>query len=62
MFTFALIVSLACLAVPLSIYLRMVFTRRRTVAQIHAAMSEHRRTCSGHPDGWHVEQDTEATS
>ncbi|GAA4212529.1 hypothetical protein [Microbispora amethystogenes] len=59
MFTFALIVSLACLAVPLSIYLRMVFTRRRTIAQIHAAMSEHRRTCCEPRIGQHIEQDTE---
>ncbi|MEU8201521.1 hypothetical protein [Streptosporangium sp. NPDC049046] len=48
MFTFALILSLACLAVPVSIFARMVITRRRVVAQIHAHMSEHRRTCCGH--------------
>ncbi|MEU8193315.1 hypothetical protein AB0C10_05980 [Microbispora amethystogenes] len=61
MFTFALIISLACLAVPVSIYLRMVFTRRRTIAQIHAAMSEHRRTCCEHHTGQHIEQDTEVS-
>ncbi|MGW4638028.1 hypothetical protein ACWEN6_05855 [Sphaerisporangium sp. NPDC004334] len=58
MFTFALIASLACLAVPVSSIIRMLVTRRRTVAQIHAAMSEHRRTCCGHRS----DQQTEMTS
>ncbi len=40
--------AFVCLAVPVSIYLRMVITRRRVVAEIHAHMSEHRRTCCGH--------------
>ncbi|MEW9527294.1 hypothetical protein [Microbispora sp. NPDC049125] len=58
MFPFALIASLACLAVPVSTGIRMLLTRRRTVAQIHAAMSEHRRTCCGH----RADQHTEVTS
>ncbi|WP_179155516.1 hypothetical protein [Microbispora sp. GKU 823] len=57
MFIFALIVSLVCLAVPAGI-LRMLATRRRTIAQIHAVMSEHRRTCCRH----RTEQQTEVTS
>ncbi|MET8049811.1 hypothetical protein ABZU75_19665 [Streptosporangium sp. NPDC005286] len=48
MFTFALILSLACLAIPVSVFARMVITGRRVRAEIHSSMSMHRRTCCGH--------------
>ncbi len=48
MFTFATIAALICLAVPVSIFVRMVITGPRVRAQIHDRMSEHRRTCCGH--------------
>lgn len=44
MFTIAFIASLICLAVPLSIYIRMIITAPRTRAEIHAHMSAYRRT------------------
>lgn len=44
MFTIALIVSLICLAIPLSIFARMVITGRQVRADIHAHMSAYRRT------------------
>ncbi len=58
MFTFALIASLLCLAIPVSIFARMVITRRTVVTRICAHMSMHRRTCCGHRTG----PGTEATS
>ncbi|MDP9848000.1 hypothetical protein [Streptosporangium lutulentum] len=48
MFTFALILSLACLAVPVSIFARMAITGRSVRAEIHSSMSMHRRTCCSH--------------
>ncbi len=48
MFTIAAIITLACLAVPVSVFVRMVITGPRVRAQIHDRMSEHRRTCCGH--------------
>jgi hypothetical protein len=47
-FTIAAIIALACLALPLSIFARMVLTGRRVRAEIHSSMSMHRRTCCGH--------------
>ncbi|MBB2741924.1 UNVERIFIED_ORG: hypothetical protein FHR35_009077 [Microbispora rosea subsp. rosea] len=46
MLTFVLFfTAFACLAFLISIFARMVITRRRIVAEIHAHMSEHRWTC-----------------
>ncbi|GAA3308595.1 hypothetical protein [Nonomuraea dietziae] len=44
----AIVISLACLAVPVSIWVRMLVTRRRTVAEIRSTMAAHRRTCCTH--------------
>ncbi|MEU7895568.1 hypothetical protein AB0B45_22275 [Nonomuraea sp. NPDC049152] len=44
----AIVISLVCLAVPVSIWVRMIATRRRTVAEIHSTMAAHRRTCCTH--------------
>ncbi|GAA3472877.1 hypothetical protein [Nonomuraea roseola] len=44
----AIVLTLACLAVPVSIWVRMLVTRRRTVAEIHSTMAAHRRTCWTH--------------
>lgn len=58
MFAFAAIVSLICLAVPVSIFVRMVITGPRVRAEIHAHMSEHRRTCCGP----HIPTDTQGAA
>ncbi|MEU7990551.1 hypothetical protein AB0B56_37390 [Streptosporangium canum] len=56
MFTFALILSLVCLAVPVSIFTRMAITGRRVRAEIHSSMSMHRRTCCGHNATRHADR------
>ncbi|MEV0592460.1 hypothetical protein [Nonomuraea cavernae] len=43
MFTFAFIVTLLCLAVPVAIYLRMLITGPAERARIHTHMAAHRR-------------------
>lgn len=43
MFAFALAVSLICLAVPVSVFVRMCLTARRVRAGIHSHMSAYPR-------------------
>ncbi|SEN79955.1 hypothetical protein [Nonomuraea pusilla] len=44
MFTIALAISLLCLAVPVSVFVRMRLTERRVRAEIHARMSAYRHS------------------